>query len=115
VACAICGASINVVPNALKRRADQYCSPACGREGQRRKLKELPRKSRHWRTLAKKAYGDSCVICGFSHVVEVHHILPRSKGGPDDLDNLVPLCPNHHAMAHLNLLTAAQLIAARGG
>lgn len=34
---------------------------------------------------------DECVICG--HIdISVHHILPRSQGGDDVWENLVPLC-----------------------
>jgi HNH endonuclease len=29
-------------------------------------------------------------------VCEVHHIVPRSRGGPTALPNLVPLCRFHH-------------------
>jgi 5-methylcytosine-specific restriction endonuclease McrA len=113
VACAICAMPVAVPPNRLNRRPDQYCSPECGREGQRQKIKGVAKEASHWRTLAKRAYGSACVICGFDHVVEVHHIIPRSQGGPDDLDNLVPLCPNHHAMAHMGLIGSMELKARR--
>ncbi|GEM_PF-3488526 len=33
-----------------------------------------------------------------------HHVQPRSKGGPDTLDNGVALCARCHAMAHAGLL-----------
>ena len=29
-----------------------------------------------------------------------HHILPRSRGGADVLDNLVTLCAAHHQFVH---------------
>jgi len=32
-------------------------------------------------------------------VCEVHHLIPRSEGGPTALHNLVPLCPFHHLIA----------------
>ena len=38
-------------------------------------------------------------INGFPYC-EVHHILPLSDGGPDDLDNVICLCPAHHVEAH---------------
>lgn len=43
-----------------------------------------------------------CVICGFDYepVLEIHHILPVSSGGSNDVDNLFPLCPNCHAIVH---------------
>ena len=32
--------------------------------------------------------------------LHVHHIIPWAKGGSDEHDNLVILCPNHHNVAH---------------
>lgn len=43
-----------------------------------------------------------CVVCGFTAVVEVHH---RDKDrSNNDLNNLVPLCPNCHSMIHKKLI-----------
>lgn len=44
-------------------------------------------------------YGGKCYVCSFNEIVEVHHIIPRSLGGKDLLENLILLCPNHHALA----------------
>jgi predicted HNH restriction endonuclease len=30
----------------------------------------------------------------------LHHVIPVAKGGGNEADNLVVLCPNCHAMAH---------------
>lgn len=32
--------------------------------------------------------------------LEVHHVVPLSKDGPDSLDNVLALCPNCHRQAH---------------
>lgn len=32
--------------------------------------------------------------------LETHHIIPLSEGGPDTIENVVALCPNHHREAH---------------
>jgi len=45
----------------------------------------------------------TCAVCDFWGPVELHHILPRSKGGADTQDNLMPLCSNHHQMLHCGL------------
>lgn len=34
--------------------------------------------------------------------VECHHIVYRSQGGADAQDNLISLCPTHHALVHSN-------------
>lgn len=32
--------------------------------------------------------------------LEVHHVVPLAKGGPDTIDNAVALCPNCHRAFH---------------
>ncbi len=46
-----------------------------------------------------------CEICGWGFCgnyssVNAHHIKPVSAGGENKDDNLILLCPNHHAIAH---------------
>ncbi|MGH9288507.1 MAG: DUF222 domain-containing protein [Acidimicrobiales bacterium] len=43
--------------------------------------------------------------CDYSRWLHVHHIQHWSKGGPTDPQNLCALCPVHHRMVHLGLLT----------
>ena len=64
-------------------------------------------------------HGTSCAACGFSFesaygeagsgFIQVHHLVPAGQIGNDyQLDpvaDLVPLCPNCHAMAHLGVGT----------
>lgn len=46
-----------------------------------------------------------CSICGrdFGNI-DIHHIIEKSAGGDDALQNLVILCPNCHRLAHENKL-----------
>jgi hypothetical protein len=44
--------------------------------------------------------GRQCCICGILHKVQLHHIIPPEKGGTDDIDNAIPLCPNCHDEVH---------------
>jgi 5-methylcytosine-specific restriction endonuclease McrA len=39
-----------------------------------------------------------CRVPGCTHAtfVDVHHIVPRSEGGPNQPTNLVTLCGGHH-------------------
>lgn len=51
-----------------------------------------------------------CEVCGWrppplypkiAHkLLNAHHVVHRSRGGSTEADNLVTLCPNHHAIAH---------------
>lgn len=52
----------------------------------------------------RELYGDRCQVCGYSLEVapglrhsEVHHVHPLHEGGLDTPDNMVVLCPAHHA------------------
>jgi 5-methylcytosine-specific restriction protein A len=70
-------------------------------------------------------HGTTCIVCGFNfeqrygelgrNFIHVHHVREISTLGPgyrvDPKTDLVPLCPNCHAMAHRKTpaLTPAQL------
>lgn len=47
-----------------------------------------------------------CEACGWSlgpdawEALHAHHVVPLSCGGSDGFDNIIALCPNHHAVAH---------------
>ena len=66
------------------------------------------------RDLCVAVHGTACSICGFDFgsaygpmgdgFIHVHHIVPVSKLGPgyviDPVRDLIPVCPNCHAMLH---------------
>src|SRR3954466_3620744 len=41
-----------------------------------------------------------CQLCGAREQLEVHHIIFRSRGGDDSLENLITVCRSCHEMAH---------------
>ena len=52
-----------------------------------------------------------CSVCG-KMAVDIHHIVKRSQGGSDEVDNLIPLCRSCHDKAHFKqepYLTIEQL------
>lgn len=51
---------------------------------------------------AKRRDGSRCAVpgCPNSAFVEIHHIVPRSEGGRDELSNVVTLCGAHHRAVH---------------
>lgn len=56
-------------------------------------------KHRAWiRAQAIKRYGNSCELCSYSLTIDAHHIIPRYQGGPHEIENLMILCPNCHAL-----------------
>ena len=61
----------------------------------------------------KRLYNDSCQICGLQlgkengiTYSEVHHIKPLGNphNGKDTIDNMICVCPNHHALLDLKLM-----------
>ena len=50
--------------------------------------------------LALSSTGRRCAICQHRHAVQLHHIVHRSQGGSDELENAIPLCPNCHNEVH---------------
>ncbi|MED0680266.1 HNH endonuclease [Aneurinibacillus thermoaerophilus] len=60
----------------------------------------------------KQQYNYKCMICntaltGISNpIVEVHHLIPlgRPHNGPDVKENMIVLCPNHHAQFDAGVL-----------
>jgi hypothetical protein len=44
--------------------------------------------------------GRMCAVCNKQNKVQVHHIEPKERGGPDSYENAIPLCPNCHDEVH---------------
>ena len=43
-----------------------------------------------------------CKLCKFNlpEALDVHHIIPKSRGGNNSIENLVTLCANCHRLVH---------------
>jgi 5-methylcytosine-specific restriction endonuclease McrA len=83
----------------------------CGRIGHARAISGA-REITAGKKLARRRDHHACRLCGFRLALHVHHIQPRSKGGGDDVDNLITLCPNHHALVHHGSISVRTLRAA---
>ncbi len=107
VECTICGTQIARKLSSVRQGQDAACSPRCRYILVANKLRgrnlSLPK------SLALRRDKARCRICGFDTTVEVHHIIARRHGGPDTLDNLITLCPNHHTMADRGLIMVKEL------
>lgn len=124
--CAMCGKEF-----ATRQHARKYCSADCRRRaGAKANYLNLVARwgnYSHKGYLAKEIvfnYGERCAICGWqatpelievngrkqwAHGNDIHHIVPASEGGLSDYENLILLCPNHHKMAHMGLLSREEL------
>jgi predicted restriction endonuclease len=62
-------------------------------------------KHRVWiRNQAIKKYGKSCELCGYKLTIDTHHIIPKKENGKHEVDNLIVLCPNCHALITREIL-----------
>lgn len=94
----------------LMHTINRLCEPLAKRQLQGgvektiRKRGEDAEGKRNDRIRAKQ--DDKCAVCSWSEdTLDVHHILPLSKGGADEEYNLIALCPNCHRLAHKGKLT----------
>ena len=58
-----------------------------------------------------KVWEKVCYIkdCGYDKIVHVHHIDEDHYN--NDINNLLPLCPNHHELFHMNIMYRDEMVA----
>lgn len=62
-------------------------------------------KHKAWiRAQAIKKYGNQCELCKYKLSIDTHHIVPKHAGGVHEIDNLMILCPNCHALLTRNII-----------
>ena len=66
----------------------------------------LPNKSRNnWhKDVLLNELGRSCVLCGATTDLCIHHKIPYKKGGLNRLSNLSVLCATCHRKTHISML-----------
>ena len=92
--CPNCGAKFTTKTGSKEK---QTCSHLCANTffKQAQKDEVLPEQYAY---RAKRAGMVKCAICSETEVVDIHHIDEDRNN--NDLDNLMPLCPTHHAYIH---------------
>jgi hypothetical protein len=113
--CERCGAEYQCSkPRDTVRR--RYCSEDCARKSHKLKMRgENNPNYRHGQNQAAARNAvvrdgrTVCMVCGWDISVDLHHVIPKHKGGRISTENIAILCPNHHRMAHLGLLTPEEL------
>lgn len=58
-----------------------------------------------------KILGKKCLVCSSedSFLLQIHHVKPLSEYGDNDLENLIPVCPNCHFVIHKYLRASRKL------
>lgn len=99
----------------LSKRGKQItCSRSCGNKYGQQRRKEGSRHNKFIIGRALKAKIathrflnkgkiPACEKCEHENwnILQVHHVIEKSKGGSNELNNLLLLCPNCHAKEHL--------------
>jgi 5-methylcytosine-specific restriction endonuclease McrA len=113
--CQICHRSFMVVASIYART--RFCSKECRhkaqsieRHGAANGNYKHGRNQASARAMAMRYFAPKCIVCGWDISVDIHHVIPKSKGGINTPDNLAVLCPNHHRMAGLNLISTDELL-----
>jgi 5-methylcytosine-specific restriction endonuclease McrA len=80
--------------------------------GQRRYRRKVA-SPKQWAAIrAEKIDGKPCRIHGVQvYMEQAHHLVPRSRGGDDVADNIVPLCLNCHHRVTSNETLALRMLA----
>jgi len=60
-----------------------------------------------WKRALVRKFGNKCMVCGYTTIIEAHHVVPQVDGGKTSISNGSLLCPNHHAEAHAGLINVA--------
>ena len=65
--------------------------------GERRYRRKIA-SPKQWQAIVAAKLGECRVCCDRSRIAghHLHHLVPRSRGGDDVADNIVPLCPECH-------------------
>lgn len=91
---------------------DQFSTtPPDGQRGRREVRGSVVARDAAVRSFVLNRARGKCELCGAegfkvpdgSIYLETHHIVSLSEGGPDSVNNMVALCPNHHRECHYGI------------
>jgi len=102
IQCIVCNKTITT------KYASKTCSRECsnklrtGTKYDRNQTSNKHKKMFVIKTLLLNKRGNFCQLCKYDNVnvLQVHHIVEKSKGGSDDEENLLLICPNCHYTIH---------------
>ena len=82
-------------------------APGIMKERRRYLLEKAPQRNQQHVKDLRELYAGKCQLCGWNpkslyqkNLCEAHHVHWLSRGGDDELHNMVLICPNHHRAIH---------------
>jgi hypothetical protein len=99
--CAYCGTEFFVSVHNKNEYKVLTCSHACSGaypEFISNRVVAKIGEAKSYPIVAKRAGLNCCCICGESEVLDIHHLDEDRYN--NDISNLVPICPTHHAYIH---------------
>ena len=82
-------------------------APGIADKRRRYLFKDVPKRNPQFVKELREIYGGMCQLCGWNpkslyqrDLCEAHHVHWLSRGGDDELHNMVLICPNHHRAIH---------------
>ena len=88
--------------DASRRRERDAYTISCVRESLTRGSYYHYRQTQHWEDIRKEALinsGNKCAKCGSKRKLQLHHLHYKTLG-EESSDDVVMLCPRHHAALH---------------
>lgn len=109
--CALCEKEVYRAPN-LIAKGNVFCSLKCSGAFTRQNhvvqidgvIKKKSININPFKIALAHARGGVCQLCQNNNfaILQAHHIVEKSNGGSDDLENLMLLCPTCHALQHFD-------------
>jgi hypothetical protein len=97
------------VPHSRKRpRRKAGGSSAVRGKAMGNKRRAIPMDAKHT-VLHEAGYKCGNPVCRNLITLDIHHLIKVSESGPDSAENLLPLCPNCHALHHIGKIPATSL------
>jgi hypothetical protein len=104
-------------PYTSKMKNSKFCTIQCNQKSRTRinGTNETGRNTLSKRiNKLKKSFTSECFSCKWNKCAcDIHHIVEKSNGGSDDLNNLTILCPNCHRLVHKGLLKCTESVIER--
>lgn len=94
---------LNFIFNPKDKCNKQYNSLTYNKKQTNSGIKHNYNDCQSWDSVRKQVldkYGHKCSYCGVTGTLNIHHKIPLSEGGTNDLCNLIPLCKRCHQNIH---------------